>query len=216
MGNHFHLIGHFPNGNVSVVMARLGQVFTQQFNHHHGVDGPLFRGRFGSVPIADERQLLTEVRYVARNPLDIAGLGNLADYRWSSHRSYLGLRQPPAWLRTDLVLDLLGGSSSYREFVESGRTAPVTITEVRAQVQSLTGVDQGELRSGGRGRASEPRLLVALIVAECVDGSLESLAESLDYASGSSLRSAVRRARELRGRDVEFDELCRLLFKRLG
>lgn len=45
------------------------------------------------------------------------------DYRWSSYRDYIGLREVPTWLNTALILGCFGTSKAitpkkYRKFVE--------------------------------------------------------------------------------------------------
>ena len=214
MGNHYHLVARFPERNVSAAMAHLGQMYTQQFNHHHRVDGPLFRGRFGSVPINDDRQVLTAVRYVARNPLDLPGLSRLSDFRWSSHRSYLGMRRPPGWLNVDVVLGMLGGSSAYRSFVEDDLDEESPLGLLIGEVERLTGAGPADLRQSRRGSTNVPRQLLAIAVAELEIAPFEELAASLGYLSGGSLRSAVCRARELRITDTEFRDLCHRLLGR--
>ena len=215
MGNHYHLVARFPERNVSAAMAHLGQMYTQQFNHHHQVDGPLFRGRFGSVPINDERQVLAAVRYVARNPLDLPGLSRLSDFRWSSHRSYLGMRRPPGWLKVDMVLGMLGGPSAYRSFVEDDLDEESPLGVLIEEVERLTGAGPDDLHQSRRGSTNIPRQLLAVAVAELAIAPLEELAASLGYSSGGSLRSAVRRARKLRMSDAEFRELCNSLLERV-
>ena len=105
MDNHFHLLVHCPGAGLSDAMQRLGSLYTRHVNDRLGRDGPLFRGRFHSRLIVDERQLVATVRYIHRNALDLPGVRSAKEYRWSSHRTYLGLRSKPAWLCTSPVLD---------------------------------------------------------------------------------------------------------------
>jgi REP element-mobilizing transposase RayT len=105
MDNHFHLLWHCPEGRLSDAMQRLGSLYTRHVNDRLGRDGALFRGRFHSRLITDDAHLVATVRYIHRNALDIPGVASVRDYRWSSHRAYLGLRTPPPWLCTDHVFD---------------------------------------------------------------------------------------------------------------
>ena len=119
MANHFHWLLHCPNGGLSPAMQRFSSLFTRHVNDRHGRDGPIFRGRFHSRLITDEAYLLNACRYIHRNALDIDGVNDLAAYRWSSHRTYLGLRQRPAWLSTSVILDRFGGDrSDFDRFVQ--------------------------------------------------------------------------------------------------
>lgn len=105
MDNHFHLLWHCPDGRLSDAMQRLGSLYTRHVNDRLGRDGALFRGRFHSRLITDEAHLVATVRYIHRNALDLDGVTRVRDYRWSSHRAYLGLRTPPPWLCTNHVFD---------------------------------------------------------------------------------------------------------------
>ena len=49
MGNHFHLVLHTLQGNLSRLMRHVNGVYTQQFNRRHGLVGHLFQGRFKAI-----------------------------------------------------------------------------------------------------------------------------------------------------------------------
>jgi REP element-mobilizing transposase RayT len=112
MDNHYHCVLQCPNGGLSEAMQRLGSLYTRHVNDRLGRDGPLFRGRFASRQIADGPYLLAACRYVHRNPLVIEGIDDPADYRWSSHRTYLGLRPTPPWLRQQPALRVAMGRAA--------------------------------------------------------------------------------------------------------
>ena len=128
MTNHYHLVLSCPEGSLSPFMQQLGAKFTRHTNERHGGDGPVFRGRFASRPIRSERYLLNAVRYVHRNPLDIRPAVDLADYRWSSHRTYLGLRPAPAWLSLTPVLDWFDTPNDFDAVVRSDQQVRESIT----------------------------------------------------------------------------------------
>lgn len=121
MGDHYHLLLRLPLGNVSLAIQHFASVYTQRFNRRHGFDGALFRGRFHSVPVGTDEQLMTVSRYIHRNPTDIDGGTSVERYRWSSLSSYLTpqvVGPIPAWLHVDFTLRLFGGSMErYRSFV---------------------------------------------------------------------------------------------------
>ena len=95
MGNHYHLLLDMPDGTLSEAMHHLGSVYTRHVNDRLGRDGPLFRGRFHSIPVEDDAYLLTAVRYIHRNPIGLPGVSGPADHRWSSYRTYLGSAAHP-------------------------------------------------------------------------------------------------------------------------
>jgi putative transposase len=91
----YHVMNRSVNRQVvffSDAMQLLGAVCTRHANDRIGRDGPLFRGRFHSILIVSDAQLVASVRSVHRNALDLDGVADVLLYRWSSHRSYLGHR----------------------------------------------------------------------------------------------------------------------------
>ena len=117
MDTHFHLIVNCPDGGLSAFAQHLIATYTRRTNQRHERDGPVFRGRFRSRIVADHEYLATAVRYVHRNPLDIDPRMRLDEYRWSSHRTYLGLRPTPRWLDVEQVLGWFDGPTDFHQFV---------------------------------------------------------------------------------------------------
>ncbi len=138
MGNHYHALVHCPDGHLSEAMQRLGSLYTRHVNDRLGRDGALFRGRFASRQILDTGYLLTACRYIHRNPLAIDGVQDVANYRWSSHRTYLGVRRTPPWMRTDEVLSHWNGDrAAFDRFVQAGElsgTVDVSLDRLRSMI----------------------------------------------------------------------------------
>ena len=123
MGNHFHLLLHSRTGRLGVAMQSLSRHYTQGTNQHLGRDGPLFRGRFQSVPVVTDAQLLSVSRYIHRNPVQAGLAAQAADWPWSSAQAYLG-GPKPQWLHMATTLALFDGPRAardqYREFLQDG------------------------------------------------------------------------------------------------
>jgi REP element-mobilizing transposase RayT len=137
MDNHFHLLVNCPSAGLSDAMQRFSSTYTRHLNDRHGRDGALFRGRFHSRLITDEAHVINACRYIHRNALDISGIDDVARYRWSSHRTYLGFRRCPPWLETEFVLDRFGGQAdAFDRFVRSA-DASGSCARDRATIQSL-------------------------------------------------------------------------------
>lgn len=96
MPNHFHLLLHCPEGGLSRFMQRLTSRYSRYANARLGRDGGLFRGRFRSIAIGTPEQLINTSVYIHRNADDLAFVGPLHEYRWSSLRWYAGEAGPPA------------------------------------------------------------------------------------------------------------------------
>jgi putative transposase len=136
MTNHFHLLMHTPNGNLSRAMQHLGSVYAQRYNHRHHRDGPVFRGRFKAILIEADVYLLQLVRYIHLNPVKAALVDDPAHYPWSSHQLYLTRTAPVDWLVTHAVLSRFGRTwqaavQRYREFVSQG--VPQSLEQVYDQ-----------------------------------------------------------------------------------
>lgn len=125
MSNHYHLLIECPDGGLSDAMHLIGSRYVRYFNDRVGRDGPLFRSRFFDRPVEDEADLVAVFRYIHRNPLAFVASERLESYRWSSYRTYLGHRRPPAWLTIDVITDLLGGSDGVRELVDVSAATPM-------------------------------------------------------------------------------------------
>ena len=77
MSNHYHLLVHTPEANLSRSMRHLNGVYTQSYNKRHGCDGQLFRGRYKSILVESDSYALELVRYIHRNPLEAGLVENL-------------------------------------------------------------------------------------------------------------------------------------------
>lgn len=122
MPNHYHMLIHTPEGNVSRAMRHINGVYTQRFNSRHHLDGQLFRGRYKSILVNGDSYLLQLVRYIHRNPLKEGMVDDLNSYPWSSHKAYLSVAKIWDWLHKGFILDLLTDHKKsqirrYRRFV---------------------------------------------------------------------------------------------------
>ncbi len=199
MDNHFHWLLHCPNGGLSPAMQRFSSLFTRHVNDRHGRDGPIFRGRFHSRLITDETYLLNACRYIHRNALDIDGVNDLSTYRWSSHRTYLGLRQRPTWLTTSVILDRFGGDrSDFDRFVQgpnhrsTGQRTNETVIAVREAARlvllEVTATTDSELSAMVR--------LTTLAAVDLLGGfDPVTVAEVLEIPTRGAYRTALSRAR---------------------
>lgn len=123
MKNHFHLLVHTKEANLSRAIQWLSVSYSVWFNKRHQRSGHLFQGRFKSFLIEDDRYFMTMCLYIHGNPLRAEIVKRLSDYRWSSYHAYADKKREPSWLTTGLVLGMYGGSRrkflrAQREFLE--------------------------------------------------------------------------------------------------
>lgn len=144
MENHYSLAVRTPLANLSKAMKWLGQLYCSWYNRRHNRVGPLFQGRFKSLPIDDGKWVWQLSIHIHLNPIFTSSFGlikaedrvvtfsrdevnshfrRLLLYRWSSFRAYLGYVRPPKWLQTSHILGVFGEEPKeqqiqYQELVE--------------------------------------------------------------------------------------------------
>ena len=136
MDNHYHLIVRVPEGNLSRCMQWLNVSYSIWYNRRHKRVGPLYQGRYKSIPVEDGGWVYQLSQYVHLNPvrvqwlgldkkgrkqegLGLKGVANareaaerlkvLREYRWSSYRGYAGYGSAPKWLSRAAILERAGG-----------------------------------------------------------------------------------------------------------
>ncbi len=118
MGNHYHLLLKTNRANLSKSMQWFGLTYTRRFNLKHSRAGHLFQGRFKSIIVQNDAYLMRLSCYIHRNPLRAGIVKRLADYRWSSYRSYGYGRKSPEWLNTGIIYSRFKGADKCRAYRE--------------------------------------------------------------------------------------------------
>lgn len=117
MPNHYHLLIHTPEGNLSRIMRHLDGVYTQKINRRYKLEGSLFKGRFKSILVEEKSYLLELVRYIHRNPLKVYSKSKLHEHEWTSYWAYINNENKPPWLHTAKVLSYF---SKYEKEAKKG------------------------------------------------------------------------------------------------
>lgn len=93
MTNHFHLLATPATvTGLPSLMQAVGRRYVRYFNQAQGRTGTLWEGRYRSTLIQADRYLLACMVYMDMNPVRAGIAQAAADYPWSSHRHYIGLR----------------------------------------------------------------------------------------------------------------------------
>lgn len=120
MPNHIHfLLKQLVDGGITHFMRKLSDSYTHYFNIMHSRKGPLFQGRFKSVRIETEQQLLHVSRYIHLNPYSsgiVKTIAGLRQYPYSSLSEYLGLTKSEI-CQKDIVLSYFRKLGSYEDFI---------------------------------------------------------------------------------------------------
>ena len=122
MGNHYHLVLHTRQANLSRLMRQINGVYTQAFNRRHGLVGHLFQGRFKAIVVDRDAYLMSLCPYVERNPVTAGWVTAPGEWTWSSYRAHVGLAEVPPWLDTHVLHAQLLGRPP-RDAAESARAA---------------------------------------------------------------------------------------------
>jgi len=135
MTNHFHLVLHTPQANLSRFMQRFNTTYTVYFNRRHQRTGHLYQGRYKAFLVDVDSYLLELSRYVHLNPVRVkqnAALSPtkkrkiLKTYRWSSYSGYINLHERPEFLCCNKILEIIGTADTassrktYRRFIQKG------------------------------------------------------------------------------------------------
>lgn len=96
MPNHFHFLVQTVQANLAEWMQRLTGRYAQYLNRRYKWKGHAFEGRYGAVLCDSDRYFHELIRYIHLNPYrSKRPLPVPADqWKWSSHRYYLGLTAP--------------------------------------------------------------------------------------------------------------------------
>lgn len=160
MSNHVHLLVEDPQQRLSQAMHGLETAYALRFNARTGHVGAVFQGRFKSIPIESDRQLLAVVRYIHENP-ERAGVARADSYRWSSFHEYAGsfeLCDAPA-LRD--LMEEYGGFAAlcaderFEGYVERSNGRIADEDALVAARAALTGGDPAKLKELAVARRNE-------------------------------------------------------------
>lgn len=125
MSNHFHLLATpATQTGLPSLMQAVGRRYVRHFNQSQQRSGTLWEGRYRSTLIQADRYLLACMVYMDLNPVRAGISATAADYPWSSHHHYIGLRDDkliaPHALCWSLGNTPFAREAAYAELVASG------------------------------------------------------------------------------------------------
>lgn len=146
MGNHFHLLATpETHTGLPMLMQAVGRRYVRYFNKRYQRSGTLWEGRYKATLVQTERYLLACMVYIDLNPVRAGMVARAADYPWSSHGHYAGLRHDklasPHSLYWQLGNTPFAREARYAELVSQG-IAPLQQKALTESV--LTGWALGE------------------------------------------------------------------------
>ncbi|MEW6456428.1 MAG: transposase [Acidobacteriota bacterium] len=145
MDNHYHLLLETRLGNLSKMMHDLNSSYITYFNKEYNRVGPLLQGRYKSILVEKDSYLLELVRYLHLNPVRAKLVDDIADYPWSSYKTYIRRENIP-WLKREEVLSLFSENiessiEKFNKFIMDGIRSPVINPFRNLKAQSFLGND---------------------------------------------------------------------------
>lgn len=117
MPTHIHLaLKQLKDSGISLFMKHLLDSYTRYFNIKNKRKGPLWQGRFKSVLIENDEQLLHLTRYIHLNPTSDGLVDSPEEWIYSSYNEYLNTNDVSICNYSD-HLDI--NPEEYKMFVES-------------------------------------------------------------------------------------------------
>lgn len=107
MPNHFHLLLFQKESSptLSDLLKKVSVTYAMYFQQQYQHSGALFQGRFRSIKVSDNNQLLYLTKYIHLNPQKSVGSVPTV-FPYSSLRDYLLLnKKPKDWLDSKTILE---------------------------------------------------------------------------------------------------------------
>lgn len=90
MNNHIHLLIYYNNLNdLSKYMQKVNTAFAKYYNQTLGRVGFVFRDRYKTEPILNERHLINCIKYIHNNPVKANIVNRCDEYTYSSYKDFL-------------------------------------------------------------------------------------------------------------------------------
>jgi len=135
MPNHIHLlVRQIKDGGVSKFMQKTGIGLSKYFNKKYKRKGHVFQDTFKSVHIESDNQFMATVSYIFTNPVALIEVGwkergirnhsteeildFLENYKWSSYKDSIGIKNFSSVTQREFLLETMGGVDGLKEVVK--------------------------------------------------------------------------------------------------
>jgi putative transposase len=135
MPNHIHLLlRQIRDDGISKFMQKVGGGYGRYFNDKYERKGHVFQDTFKSVYVKSDGQFVVVVSYIFTNPIALIdpgwkenGIKNhstreilkyLEEYKWSSFRDSIGIKNFDSVTQRDFLLEMMGREVGCKNIVE--------------------------------------------------------------------------------------------------
>jgi len=105
MSNHIHLLIQEGNEPLELIFKRLGDRFIYWYNLKYKRTGPVFQGRYKSVPVNDDEYFISVMKYIHQNPVKAGIVESCGEYKYSSYNEYY---KWASFVDTAFAMELIG------------------------------------------------------------------------------------------------------------
>ena len=127
MTTHLHMLIETQMANISQFMRKLLSDYGLFYNRRYNRKGSVFRSRYTSYLIQEDRYFMTVVRYLYNNPVKAKLVKRPELYRWSSLYYLLHprlLQRELRWYEPTHLLEMVGGQRGLSDLM-----MPTSVTE---------------------------------------------------------------------------------------
>jgi REP element-mobilizing transposase RayT len=178
MPNHFRMLVQIDNRHLIRALRRVAVHYSVHRQRHLKSSLHVFERPYKAERIESVAEFLELLRNIHLTPALSNDVISPTDYRWSSHRAYLGFKSV-AWVTTDYGLSLLAEDKSharvaYQQFISAGVAANVEdcaeysgapnncdaiASSAAGGFAKRPGQDQGQEKDRSKSRAAARRFL---------------------------------------------------------
>lgn len=141
MPNHYHLLIHTPEGNLSKAMQYFLSIFSRRINQDLNADGSVFKDRYKSIVIESTSYLLRLTRYIHLNPIEAGLSKSLSHYPWSSFNIYANNIQNKSmnWFHTHKIMEYFTKPEDFIYFHQFGVDEELKKTYSKGSIPNILG-----------------------------------------------------------------------------
>lgn len=130
MPTHIHLVlRQLKDAGISSFMSNVLNSYTRYFNTKNIRKGPLWEGRFKSVSVDTDEQLLHLTRYLHLNPTTSFLVAHPDDWEFSSYREFIGKKNEDVLCKNSEYLNI--PPCDYEEFVISRKEDQQELAKIK-------------------------------------------------------------------------------------
>lgn len=112
MNNHAHLLIYAENcEEMSSFMHKVNCLYAHYYNKKEQRVGVLFRNRYESEPIYNERYLINCIKYIHMNPVNANIVSKCSEYKYSTYNDYI---KNEGVAKNKILIDMFG-KQDYKE-----------------------------------------------------------------------------------------------------